>query len=84
MTRTRFQQIRGAWILHPPEHPTFDKERDPLWQFAVPIGVSSIDEMTVRTKARTRARTFMPSKPDKYGVRFYTAVGWSSLYAHSL
>ncbi|KAF1777848.1 PiggyBac transposable element-derived protein [Phytophthora cactorum] len=70
--------------LHPPEHPTFDKERDPLWrcrgimehfqkhfaEFAVPVDVSSIDEMTVRTKARTRARTFMPSKSDRYGVHF--------------
>ncbi|KAG6949771.1 hypothetical protein JG687_00014642 [Phytophthora cactorum] len=83
-TGTRFQQIPGALTLHPPEHPTFDKERDPLWQFAVPIGVSSIDAMTVRTKARTRARTFMPSKPDKYSVRFYAVVGWSSLYVHSL
>ncbi|KAG3068150.1 hypothetical protein PI124_g13963 [Phytophthora idaei] len=31
-TGTRFQQIRGALTLHPPEHPTFDKERDPLWR----------------------------------------------------
>ncbi|KUF95983.1 Bifunctional epoxide hydrolase 2 [Phytophthora nicotianae] len=26
----------------------------------------------------------MPSKPDKYGVRFYAVVGWDSLYVHSL
>ncbi|GMF51142.1 unnamed protein product [Phytophthora fragariaefolia] len=26
----------------------------------------------------------MPSKPDKYGVRFYAVVGWSSLYVHSV
>ncbi|KAF4130224.1 Transposase IS4 [Phytophthora infestans] len=84
MARRRFQQIRGALTLHLPEHPSFDKERD-LWRwsgvmehfqqpfahFAVPIGVSSIDEMTVRKKARTRAKTLTPSKPDKYGVRFY-------------
>ncbi|KAG6954933.1 hypothetical protein JG687_00011500 [Phytophthora cactorum] len=70
MTRTRFQQIRGALTLHPLEHPTFDKKRNPLWQFAVPISVSNIDEVTVRTKARTRARTFTPTKPDKYDVRF--------------
>ncbi|OWZ24586.1 hypothetical protein PHMEG_000336 [Phytophthora megakarya] len=98
MPRTRFQQIRGALTLHPPEHPSFDREHDPLWRccgvmehfqkqfaaFAVPLCVSSIDEMTVRTKARTRAKTFMPSKPDKYGLRFYAVVGWSSLYVHSL
>ncbi|KAG6942850.1 hypothetical protein JG687_00018829 [Phytophthora cactorum] len=42
--RTRFQQIRGALTLHPPEHPSFDKERVPFADFAVPISVSSIDE----------------------------------------
>ncbi|KAE9259551.1 hypothetical protein PR003_g34740, partial [Phytophthora rubi] len=64
MSRNRFQQIRGALALHRPQLPSFDKERDPLWrcrgimehfqqrfaEFAVPTGVSSIDEMTVRTK----------------------------------
>ncbi|EGZ25112.1 hypothetical protein PHYSODRAFT_434171, partial [Phytophthora sojae] len=38
----------------------------------------------VRTKARSRARTYMPSKPDKYGLRFYAVVGWDALYVHSL
>eukprot|EP00644_Phytophthora_capsici_P000740 jgi/Phyca11/109379/e_gw1.16.787.1 len=44
--------------------------------------------MTVPTKARSKARTYMThsksSKPDKYGVRFYAVVGWDSLYVHSL
>eukprot|EP00644_Phytophthora_capsici_P014966 jgi/Phyca11/128420/e_gw1.76.136.1 len=40
--------------------------------------------MTVATKARSKARTYMPSKPYKYGVRFYAVVGWDSLYVHSL
>lgn len=98
MPRTRFQDIRAALQFHPPEDPTLDKLHDPLWhsrtilahfqkrfaEFAVPTGVSSIDEMTVRTKARSRARTYMPSKPDKYGVRFYAVVGWDSLYVHSV
>eukprot|EP00644_Phytophthora_capsici_P010769 jgi/Phyca11/104158/e_gw1.9.687.1 len=39
--------------------------------------------MTVATKARSKARTYMPSKPDKYGVRFYAVVGWDSLYVHT-
>eukprot|EP00644_Phytophthora_capsici_P002674 jgi/Phyca11/105700/e_gw1.11.347.1 len=51
---------------------------------AVPVGAVSLDENTVRTKARSSARTFMPSKPDKYGVRFYSVVGWESLYAYSV
>jgi hypothetical protein len=98
MPRTRFQTIRAALTFHAPDDPRIDKVRDPLWysrvllahfqkrfaEFAVPTGVSSIDEMTVRTKARSRARTHMPSKPDKYGVRFYAVVGWDALYVHSI
>ncbi|OWY99218.1 hypothetical protein PHMEG_00029819 [Phytophthora megakarya] len=81
-----------------PRGPTLDKLRDPLWhsrailnhfqkQFAaiaVPTGVSTIGKMTVATKARSRARTYMPSKPDKYGIRFYAVVSWEALYVHSL
>ncbi|ETP37147.1 hypothetical protein F442_15026 [Phytophthora nicotianae P10297] len=98
MSRNGFKQIRVVLTFHLPTVPGFDKERDPLWrcrnmmdhfqkrfaEFAVPVGVSSLDEMTVRTKARTRAKSFLPSKPDKYGVRFYAVVGWSSLYVHSV
>eukprot|EP00644_Phytophthora_capsici_P019606 jgi/Phyca11/132959/e_gw1.280.5.1 len=47
----------------------------------LPVGVSSIDEMTVQTKVSARAKTSMPSKPDKYGVRIYAVVGQDSLYA---
>ncbi|EGZ07378.1 hypothetical protein PHYSODRAFT_529221, partial [Phytophthora sojae] len=50
---------------------------------AVPFGISSIDEIGVRTKARTLARPFMPLKPDKFAIRFYAVVGWESLYVHS-
>lgn len=98
MPRTRFQNIRSALQFHPFEDPTLDKLRDPLWhsrtilahfqrrfaEFAVPTGVSSINEMTVATKARSKARTYMPSKPDKYGVRFYAVVGWDALYVHTI
>lgn len=51
---------------------------------AVPVGVSSIDEIGVRTKARTVAKSFMPLKPDKFAIRFYAVVGWQSLYVHSM
>ncbi|KAJ8577397.1 hypothetical protein ON010_g1813 [Phytophthora cinnamomi] len=51
---------------------------------AVPIGVSSLDETGVRTKARAMAKSFMPLKPDKFAIRFYAIVGWRSLYVHSL
>ncbi|GMF50524.1 unnamed protein product [Phytophthora fragariaefolia] len=51
---------------------------------AVPLGAVSLGENTVRTKARSSARTYMPSKPDTYGVRFYSVVGWESLYAFAV
>eukprot|EP00644_Phytophthora_capsici_P004431 jgi/Phyca11/109554/e_gw1.17.655.1 len=77
---------------------TFAAVRDPLYrcwgllqhfqkhfaEIAVPIGASSLDEITVRTKARSPAKTYMPSKPDKYGLRFYAVSGWDYLYVHSL
>lgn len=87
MTRTRFQQIRGSLTLHPPQDSSFDKEKDPLWccrgvmeqkrfaEFAVPVGVRSLDEMTVATKARTRAKTFIPSKPTSMAFGFTPSWG---------
>ncbi|EGZ07314.1 hypothetical protein PHYSODRAFT_528593, partial [Phytophthora sojae] len=51
---------------------------------AVPISTSSVDEIGVRTKAHTLAKSFLPLKPDKFGIRFYAVVGWHSLYVHSL
>ncbi|EGZ06333.1 hypothetical protein PHYSODRAFT_531336 [Phytophthora sojae] len=59
------------------------QEQDPVWHsrrvltqvqqkfaaIAVPVGAVTLDELTVRTKARSGAKTYMPSKPDKYGVR---------------
>lgn len=49
-------------------------------KFAVPIGVSSVDEIGVRTKARTLAKSFMTLNPDKFTIRFYAVVGWKSLW----
>ncbi|EGZ10404.1 hypothetical protein PHYSODRAFT_518952 [Phytophthora sojae] len=97
MTRDRFQHIR-ALQFHAPDPVTFKSVRDPLYRCrwllqhfqkrfadtAVPLGASSLDEISVRTKARSRARTCMPSKPDKYSLRFYAVIGWDALYVHSL
>ncbi|EGZ24218.1 hypothetical protein PHYSODRAFT_481445 [Phytophthora sojae] len=81
MSRARFQEIRGRVKLHPLDMTPGDG-KDPLWhshivlehmqtkfaQIATPYGASSFDECTVRTKARTRAKFYMPSKPEKYGI----------------
>ena len=44
-------------------------------KIAVPIGTSALDENTALTKARSRAKSHLPSKPYKYGIRFYAVVG---------
>ena len=51
---------------------------------AVPCGVSAIDENTAATKAHTLAKTYMPSKPDKYGIHFYAVVGYTRKYMSSI
>ncbi|OWY90838.1 hypothetical protein PHMEG_00040851, partial [Phytophthora megakarya] len=99
MARNRFETIRARFQVHAPGSvPVERRELDPLWHsrrlmsqiqekfatIAVPVGATSLDENTVRTKARSAAKTYLPSKPDKYGVRFYAAVGWESLYAYSI
>ncbi|KAE8899747.1 hypothetical protein PF007_g16673 [Phytophthora fragariae] len=99
MARNRFESIRARFQVHAPGSvPVVRREQDPLWHsrrllaqlqqkfasIAVPVGAISLDEITVRTKARSSAKTFMPSKPDKYGVRFYGVFDWQSLYAYSV
>lgn len=99
ISRNRFQAIRGALKLVPTDHVTpQQRNEDPLWHsrsllqefnrrcynMAAPKHASAIDEATVATKARTRARTYIPSKPDKFGIRFYAVVEWRSLYVHAL
>ncbi|GMF42257.1 unnamed protein product [Phytophthora fragariaefolia] len=90
MARNLFESIRGRFQIHAPESVSVGRrELDPLWHnrrlmtqtfaaIAVPVGAVSLDANTVRTKARTAAKTFMPSKPDKYDVRFYSVVGWKA------
>ena len=38
----------------------------------------------METKARTRSKSYMPNKPSKYAVRFYTLVGHAFSYLFSL
>ncbi|OWZ08096.1 LOW QUALITY PROTEIN: hypothetical protein PHMEG_00019414 [Phytophthora megakarya] len=86
MARTRFQNIRSVLQFHAPGDPTLDKLLDPPWHSpTIPnhfekqsrqlLFLLGIDEMTTATKARSRARTYMSSKPDIYGIRFYAVVG---------
>jgi hypothetical protein len=98
MSRDRFKQIRGCVCFSSPSFYDADEANaDPLWTcrtlldnfikkcaaVAVPVGVSALDECTCATKARTRAKTYIPIKPDKYGIRFYAVVGDRYCYMSS-
>ena len=96
MSRSDFQRIRSGLTLHP-KYAHDEAVADPLWRsrhvlnhfvqnsasVAVPLGATSLDETTIRCKARTRARTCMNSKPTKYGIRFYSVVSWKEAYLHT-
>jgi hypothetical protein len=98
MSRTDFQTIRGSLQFHPPGYDVDVATRDPLYHcrcflnnfqkncasVAVPLGSSALDEASCRTSGRTRAKTYMPNKPMKYGIRFYAVVGSRHVYCHSL
>ena len=53
-------------------------------KIAVPVGCSVLDENTVSCKAQTSAKSYMKSKPVKFGIRFYAVVSWKHPYIHSL
>jgi len=72
------------------------KDDDPLWSvrtllgnflshaanIAVPVGPMTLDEATLPTKARTHAVSYIPMKPNKYGIRFYMIVGSKYQYIY--
>ncbi len=83
MPRTTFQDIHEAiCLISPKSYDNDTANDDPLWscmslldQFiwwsadiAVPFGMSTLDENSCATKACTRAKTYIPSKPDKYAI----------------
>ena len=54
-------------------------------QIAAPIVTTALNKNTVRTKARTRARSYLPNKPDPLSFRFYSVVGWNiGIYLYSV
>ncbi|GMF56492.1 unnamed protein product [Phytophthora fragariaefolia] len=78
MARNRFEAIRARFQVHSPGSvPVERREQDPRWHswwllaqiqakfaaIAVPIGAVSLDENTVRTKARSSAKTTCRRSP---------------------
>jgi hypothetical protein len=100
MGRTRFQNIRASLQFRCHASVThLEKVQDPLWfsrvllehlqrncaYVAVPKSCSALDENSAAYKGRSKARSYMPSKPDKYAIRFYAVVGsGKGLYLHSI
>lgn len=99
MSRDDFQNIRANIILREPgTYNHTEVSADPLWHsrklldhfqkniasVAVPTGTTALDEASVRTKCRSKARSYLPSKPDKYAIRFYAVVGTKYAYLFSI
>lgn len=98
MSRDDFLRIRGHLKLRPPAYSHDGAIHDPLWHsrslmeyflkqiatIAVPIGNAALDENTVRTTARTKAKSYIANKPQPYGIRFYAVVGSKFTYLHSM
>lgn len=97
MGRERFLDTRASLKFYPQYN--YDiAVADPFWysrimlehfqknaaSVAVPTGVSSLDENTIRSKGRTVARSYMKSKPVPNGIRFYVVVSWNDAYLHSI
>ena len=93
------QNIRTNLALRDPKNYSHaEASADPLWhsrkllehfqrnitKVAVPIGTSALDEASVPTKARSTAPSYLPNKPDKYAIRFYSVVGSRNTYISSL
>ena len=96
MSRDTFVAIRGSLRIY--SQSMAKNPDDPLWSMraakshilrnfasvAQPIGPIALDEASCPTKARTRASTYIPSKPDKFAIRYYAVVGWTYTYTFGL
>lgn len=51
---------------------------------AVPTGASALDENSMPSKGRSPSISYIPSKTDKYAVRFYAVVGKQYNYLHTM
>lgn len=51
---------------------------------AIPVGTCALYENTVRIKARTGDKSYLPNKPQPYGIRFYAVLGPKYTYLHNL
>lgn len=83
--RDKHLEIRRNVQVYPPNLSEISKHTDPSWHSRVILeetckafssrafisGALSYDELSLETKCRTRASTYVPNKPDKFGVRMF-------------
>ena len=50
----------------------------------VPVGPMTLDEATLPTKECNHAVSYIPIKPNKYGIRFYMIVGSKYQYIYTI
>jgi Transposase IS4 len=99
MSQSDFFRNRANLQLRDPDQHTNDQvQADILWHsrkwlesfqknsaaIAVPVGCSALDEASCRTKARTRAKSYIANKPDKYAIWFYAVVGHNYTHLSSM
>ena len=98
MGRDRYILIRSHITFNVENVNPLDKLNDPLWSIrtllrnflkistslAVPTGCMTLDEATMPSRARNTAVSYIPSKPQKYGVRFYLIVGSKYQYIFTM
>lgn len=51
---------------------------------AIPVGVSALDENTIRCKSLTSDRSFIKSMPVEFGKGYYFFVVLEALYLHTM
>ena len=97
MSYNQFNSIRTNQQFHPPSSDPCPL--DPLWHcriffreftrkaasVAVGVGCQALDESAILYTGRCRAKHYMPSKPVKYAIRFYSlTTSGKSLYLCSI
>lgn len=98
MPRTRYEQIRANFKIHPPSDNSTDQFEDPLsfcrlllsnfqkrcFKLATPRGACAGDEASQGCAGKTRGTTFNKDKPDKHAFRFYCFNSHTPNYVNAI
>ena len=98
MGRERYLGTLECLWIHPYKRYSDNSNKDPLWHsiflldhfnhssvdIDTPCGVSSFDEITIICKSRCLSKSYIKNKPNPYGIRLYSCVGWKNTYLHTI